>query len=152
MSFEYTTTTNFAKYILNDTREGLVFWSRVGAYGGEYHSIDFREINKPLEKWTSQTPFALNGWNDMFVTNVMSGFVFLAKTENTPPQYRLYIQPDCDNNICLINCPNSVLKELYNSIVQNLSISYDKISDFMECYFARHSNHTNEIYEEPYEQ
>ena len=149
MWFEKNITSGFADCLLNDTRENLIFWSCVGDFGGEYHSIDFRDINEPLEKWISQNPFALNGWEDMYVANVMSGFVFLVKTDNLPPRYQLYIQPDSDSNICLVNCSEKVLKELYAAVSQNLNILYDKISDFMECYFARRANHLEEIYEPP---
>lgn len=141
----------FASCLLEDTLKNLVFWSRVGEFGGEYHSIDFRDINKPLEKWIFQNPFTLNGWNDMYITNVMSGFVFLAKQDSLPPRYHLYIQPDCDSNICLVNCSEKILKELHETVTQNLNVSFDKVSDFMECYFARRHKHVKDIYEPPIE-
>lgn len=126
----------FASSLLDDTVENVIFWSRVGEWGGYYHSVDFREINQPLFKWTDRDPFALNGWKDVYITNILSGFVLLTKTSNVPPVYYLYIQPSADSNFCLVNCEQEILKTLYDTVSLQLDVSYHTISDFMETYFA----------------
>lgn len=132
-------TNAFAQSLIEDTTDNIVFWSCVGEYGGEIHSIDFRSINNTLENLTNKTPFIYNNWQDVYVTNIMSAFVYLVKTKNIPPKYYLYIQPDADSNFCLVNCEQEVLKKLYNTVTSNLEISYNKISDFFEFYFAQKS-------------
>lgn len=132
-------TNAFAHGLIEDTANNTIFWSCVGEFGGYVHSIDFRADNKILETLTNKNPFIYNNWQDVYVTNVMSAFVYLAKTQNIPPKYYLYIQPDADSNLCLANCEQEVLKELFNTVTSHLEISFNKISDFLEIYFSQKS-------------
>lgn len=130
----------FADSLIKDTSNNIIYWSRIGEYGGEYHSIDFRYVNEPLSKWTNQETFIFNSWNDAYITNIMSGFVLLAKTKNLPPLYYLYIQPDSDGPFYLVNCEEAILKKLYNAVISQLNVSYSNILDFLESYFSVKAN------------
>lgn len=130
----------FLSRLISDTENNIIFWSVVGDWGsGDYFSIDFRDINVPLCTWTDRNPFLFSSWQDVYITNIMSGFVFLAKTNNLPPKYYLYIQPDADSNINLISCNSASVKKVYDEVTSHLSTSYDPVSDFVYLYLNQNS-------------
>lgn len=128
----------FLSTLIDDTLNNTIFWNIVGDWGGEYLSIDFSNINSPLFKWADKEPFIFNRWADMYVTNIMSGFVYITKTDALPPRYFLYIQPDADSRISLVNCESSEVKKLHDIVTSQMTIAQDHISEFVYEYLRRH--------------
>lgn len=66
----------FISNLINDTKSGAIQWTSVcEMWKEDYRSIDFRNINPPLENWTGLNPFTFKKWDEALISNV--GFYIL---------------------------------------------------------------------------
>lgn len=123
----------FLFHLKEDTKISAIYWQRLDeSLEDDYFSIDFRQINSALKEWLFHNPFHIS--QNIYIAEVMNGFVFLSKKDGLPPSYSIYIQPDADSKICRLGLNSHGLKELYDLIEEQNYISYDKISWFIECF------------------
>lgn len=121
--------------LLHDTTENKIEWSCVGSFGSEYYSIHYGPINQPLEKWVEQ----FEDWDNLFIAEVMDGFVYLFKTDKKPFVYYLYVQPDAKSDIIRFNVSTSKdIEKLYKLVSKNVSTNESKLYDFVESYIQSH--------------
>lgn len=129
----------FLKKLIDDTENNRIFWNQVGSWGSEYHSIDFRSINPILFSISDKEPFIYNNWDDVYISNIMTSFVYVAKVKNTPPLYRIFIQPDADSKLFTVNLKSNDTKKLYDLVSSQFiaSQSSHPISDFVYDYLTK---------------
>lgn len=136
---------SFLYHLKSDTQASILQWNNIhDSWDDDYCSIDFRMINPSLFSWTDKNPFIYNNWRDVFVANIMTGFVFVTKQIQTPPLYALYLQPDAHSKMHRLSYNSSDIKELYDLIQQQLETTYDEVSDFIYYYINSHTVDKND--------
>lgn len=123
------------EFLLSDTKENKIQWSCVGTFGSEYYSIHYGPINQPLENWVQQ----FENWDNLFIAEVMDGFVYLFKNDKKPFKYYLYVQPDSHSDIIRFNVTDSeYIRELYKLVSKSVVENESKLYDFVEYYIQSH--------------
>lgn len=131
-------TDNLIYHLINDTKSGIVHWSRIGDWGEGPCSTDFCSINPVLYKLTCDDAFSYDYWSDMLIANVMTGFVYLQKQPNVPPRYSIYLQTDCHAKIVRLNVSSKDLQPLYETASEQLIINRSEIMEFLDSYHNSH--------------
>lgn len=134
----------FLEHLLEDTLTNMIYWSRVGSWGDGSCRLDFRSINPVLNDRTSDNPFVFNNWRNMFVTEILTGFVYLLKHDCRPTKFSLFLQTDCHAKIAKLNINPSLLRPLYAAVLNQLHIKDYEISCFLDQY---HNSHCPDSFE-----
>lgn len=130
---------SFIDFLKKDTLASLLQWNSVAnSWGGEYDSLDFRSTNPSLSAWTNKNPFIYNHWSDIYMADVLTGYVYIAKRVNIPPLYYIYLQPDAHSKIRRLNCDSPTVKELYDLVQQQCETSSDDLLNFIDAFNNSH--------------
>lgn len=136
---------SFIYHLKNDTQASRLTWNSIqDSWADEYCSFDFRNLNTSLNSWINKSPFIYNNWNDIYVTHVFTGFIYVAKQIYIPPLYSLYLQPDAHSKIYRLNYDSMVLKELYDLIQQQSNVSNDDVMEFIYTFNISHAVDTDD--------
>lgn len=131
------TTDQFITHLKEDTKKHKINWSQVGSFGSESYSIDFRPINPVLDQWTQQV-YLTGNWSNMFVADIKTGFVYIAKSRNIANSYSLYIQTDCYSKIIQCKADPKQIASLYSVVSKKIRKYESILIDFMESYIISH--------------
>ena len=128
----------FLQTLIEDTKNNSIFWNNVYDWNESYTSLDIRGINLSLSAITTQNPFKYDNWRDVYVADILNGYVFIVKVTNTPPLYRLYIQTDAHDKLNRVAIKSDMLLELFQLAKQQVNTSDDKLYNFVERYLQTH--------------
>lgn len=130
---------SFLYHIINDTNNSVLQWNSIrDSWADEYCALDFRSVNLSLNCWVEKNPFIYNSWGDIYIAEIMTGYVYVAKHMSTPPYYSLHLQPDAHSKIFRLNSDSKKIKELYDAIQHQIETSYDEVADFIYAFNMFH--------------
>lgn len=133
-----TTQENFFEYLLKDTNDSSIHWAVLGESSYAPNQYHKRSENTPLEKWLKYIEQDHIFPQNILIASIIDGFVYIAKRENLPPIYTLYLQTNSKSEVIRLNFPSELVYKLYTAAIQSLNVMECEVSNFMNDFLHSH--------------
>ncbi len=129
----------FLHYLVEDTKSGIIQWSPIINEAGDYlWSHNLCKENPPLETLINSRFNRICFWDNILLSEVMNGIVYVVKHATIPPTYSLYLQTDYHVKISRINAESNKVKDLYDLITDLLLTTDCDVTYFIDRFNNAH--------------